>query len=441
MLFSKISTDMQQRPHSQQIFASSCALIPGGVNSPVRAFPGLDMTPLLAVKGAGSRVWDVDDNSYIDFCGSWGALILGHAYPSVVQASFEQIKHGSTFGMATPFEEALAKCLISHMPSIEKIRFVSSGTEAVMSAVRVARGYTHKNIIIKFDGNYHGHSDGFLVKAGSGVTYLNTMASSQGVPADLVKYTVSLPYNNIDTCRNFLRTHTDIAAVILEPIAGNMGVIPATQDFIDMLREETIKSNTLLIFDEVITGFRVGLHGAQALYNVDPDLTCLGKIIGGGFPAAAFGGKEEIMNCLAPLGEVYQAGTLSGNPVAMRAGFETLHELEKPYFYEELTRKTNLLTQPIQEAIIKYNLPACINQVGSMFTLFFGQNQITTHTKLDEKTYKELFVHLFKHGIYFPPSAYEAVFVSSVHTEEEIIYTRDAIVDFLSAIQSNIVLS
>ncbi len=262
---------MKERSLSQQLYASSCKLIPGGVNSPVRAFPGLNMTPLIAVKGAGSKVWDLDGNSYIDFCGSWGALILGHAHPAVVHASCEQMKLGSTFGMATPFEEAIAKCVISHMPSLEKIRFVSSGTEAVMSAVRLARGYTHKNTIIKFDGNYHGHADGFLVNAGSGVTNLNSTSSSKGVPSDLIKHTVSLPYNDTETCRMFLRTHTDVAAVLLEPMAGNMGLVPATQEFLDMLRDETIKSNSLLIFDEVITGFRVGLHGAQSLYKRERD--------------------------------------------------------------------------------------------------------------------------------------------------------------------------
>jgi glutamate-1-semialdehyde 2,1-aminomutase len=260
---------------------------------------------------------------------------------------------------------------------------------------------------------------------------LTSVSSSEGVPLDVVKHTVSLPYNDIETCRHFLQTHPDIAAVIVEPIAGNMGVVPASHDFLNMLREETTKNGSLLIFDEVITGFRVGLQGAQGLYHITPDLTCLGKIIGGGFPAAAFGGKKEIMDHLAPLGKVYQAGTLSGNPVAMQAGLATLQEIEKPGFYEKLERKTNLLTQPIQEAIINYNLPACLNQVGSMFTLFFGHKQVSCKTKLDEETYKALFLHLFEEGIYFPPSAYEAAFVSSAHIEEDLIKTRDEILKFL----------
>ncbi|MFS8563015.1 MAG: glutamate-1-semialdehyde 2,1-aminomutase [Rhabdochlamydiaceae bacterium] len=392
---------MRERLLSQKNYAASCALIPGGVNSPVRAFPGLDMTPLVAFKGAGSRVWDLDGYSYIDFCGSWGALILGHAHPAVVEAAHEQLKRGSTFGISTPFEEAIARCVITHIPSIEKVRFVSSGTEATMTAVRLARGYTHKNVIVKFDGNYHGHADGFLVNAGSGVTNLNLTSSSKGIPSDLVKNTVSLPYNDIETCRQFLRTHKDVAAVLLEPIAGNMGVVPASQAFIEMLRVETTNSSSLLIFDEVMSGFRVGLHGAQALYGIHPDLTCLGKIVGGGFPAAAFGGKREIMDCLAPLGEVYQAGTLSGNPVAMQAGLATLQEIEKPGFYEELERKTNLLTKPIQEKINRNNIPACINQVGSMFTLFLDIPMFPQKPNLMKRPIK-LFLSIFlKRGFTF----------------------------------------
>ena len=421
---------MKERFLSQENYISSCSLMPGGVNSPVRSFPGLGMTPLVAERGEGAFVWDVDENSYLDFCCSWGALILGHAHPQVVEAATAQIRLGSTFGMTTPFEESIARCVASYMPSIEKIRFVSSGTEAVMTAIRLARGFTSKNTIIKFDGNYHGHSDGLLVSAGSGVTHLQN-ASSLGIPSDILKYTVSLPYNDTEKCRSFLQTHSDIAAVILEPVAGNMGVISASQEFLDMLREETSKIDALLIFDEVITGFRVGLQGAQALYNITPDLTCLGKIVGGGFPAAALGGKKEIMDYLAPLGGVYQAGTLSGNPVAMQAGLATLEEIAKPGFYEELERKTNLVTKPIQEFIDRENLPACLNQVGSMFTLFFGHKEVSTKVKLDEDIYKTLFLYLFEEGIYFPPSAYEAAFISIVHEDEDLIRTKDLILDFL----------
>jgi glutamate-1-semialdehyde 2,1-aminomutase len=371
------------------------------------------MTPLIAVKGEGGIVWDADGFSYIDYCQSWGSLILGHAHPNVVAAAARQVELGSSFGIATPSEEALARQIIKHMPSIEKLRFVSSGTDAVMSVVRLARGFTGKNLVVKFDGNYHGHFDSFLIRAGSGVTYLNA-SSSQGVPADFTRYTASLPYNDVDAVRAFLRTHEDIAAVVLEPVAGNMGVVPAKAEFIEMLREETEKKGILLIFDEVITGFRVGLHGAQALYGVTPDLTTLGKIIGGGFPAAAFGGRREIMDCLAPLGQVYQAGTLSGSPVAMEAGRAALLEIEKPGFYEELKRKTDFLLEPLYQAGIQ------VNQVGSMFTIFVGAER-----------YKQLFVALFEQGIYFPPSQYEACFISSAHTEAQLEQTREALVGCL----------
>lgn len=400
------------RPLSKEIFNSSCQMIPGGVNSPVRAFPGLQMTPLIAERGEGDMVWDVDGNRYIDYCGSWGALILGHAHPKVVEAAIAQVQMGSSFGMATKVEAEIAAEIMKHTPSIEKIRFVSSGTEAGMSAVRVARGFTGKNTVLKFNGNYHGHFDSFLIRAGSGVSYLDG-SSSKGVPPDFVKYTVSLPYNDIDAARSFLRSQKDLAAVMLEPVAGNMGVVPASREFLQMLREETAKIGALLIFDEVITGFRVGLQSAQGLYKIVPDLSCLGKVIGGGFPAAAFGGRKEIMDCLAPLGQVYQAGTLSGNPVAMKAGLAVLKELETSGFYEDLERKTNIITDPLRQAGVK------VNQVGSMFTVFLG----------DEK-YKKLFVYLFERGIYFPPSQYEACFVSTAHTEEHLEETSTVLMQF-----------
>jgi len=400
-----------QRSLSQKVYADACGVIPGGVNSPVRAFPGLNMTPLIAERGEGDTVWDVDGNAYIDYCGSWGALILGHAHPSVVAAAVSQVENGSTFGMATPFEHALAAEIVRHLPSIEKIRFVSSGTEATMSAVRLARGFTGKSVVIKFDGNYHGHSDGFLIRAGSGVTLLGA-ASSQGVPEDLVKNTVSLPYNNIDSVRTFLRTQDNIAAVIVEPVAGNMGVVIPSKAFLEMLREETSKIGAVLIFDEVITGFRLGLGGAQDYFGIVPDLTCLGKIIGGGFPAAAFGGPCEIMDYLAPQGPVYQAGTLSGNPVAMCAGLATLHEVQKPGFYAELERKTKIITEPVSKV-------AQVITLGSMFTLF-------------PPHYKNLFLQLFERGIYFPPLQYEACFVSSAHTEAHLEATRDALLEIFN---------
>ncbi len=424
---------MPGRIKSREIFEASCRVIPGGVNSPVRAFPGLDMTPLIAVRGEGAVVWDADGHSYIDYCGSWGALILGHAHPAVVKAAEEQLRAGSSFGMATPYELQIVEKIRHHLPSMEKMRFVSSGTEAAMSAIRLARGYTGKDTIVKFEGHYHGHSDGLLVKAGSGVVQINPEASSLGVPADYTRHTVCLPFNDIKTCRDFLRQHDNIAAVILEPIAGNMGLVPAHRDFIMMLREETEKKGTLLIFDEVITGFRVGLKGAQGYYGINPDLTCLGKIIGGGFPAAAFGGSEKIMNSLAPLGGVYQAGTLSGNPVAMRAGLAVLEELEKPGFYEALEKKTELLVEGLRR------VSDCVNHIGSMFTPFFGPTEVHHRRVLDQDRYQQLFTHLFQRGVYFAPAAYETNFVSSAHTQEQIeetLYHFQKIKSYFSCVKA-----
>ncbi len=424
------------RQKSQQIYEASCAVIPGGVNSPVRAFKGLDMTPLVAVAGKGDRIWDADGHSYIDYCCSWGALILGHAPSKVVEAAFHQLMQGSSFGMMTPYEEALASRIIQHYPSVEKIRFTSSGTESTMSALRLARGYTDRSYVVKFNGNYHGHVDNLLVQAGSGVTNLTPTSSSKGVLKPAIQYTFSLPYNEVETNRTFLqqRGH-EIAAVIVEPVAGNMGVIPADPAFLKMLREETEKQGIVLIIDEVITGFRLGLGGAQAFYGISPDITCFGKIIGGGFPCAAFGGRREIMDHLAPLGEVYHGGTLSGNPVAMCAGLKTLEEIEQPGFYETLLAKTHSLTEPIQEIIQKRDLNVCLNQVASAFTLFFGCRKATCReglTTLDEALYKHLFTYLFERGIYFPPSPYEACFLSSAHTQAHLDYTRDALLTFLS---------
>ena len=396
---------------SQKVYAASCEVIPGGVNSPVRSFPGLEMTPLIAARAQGDTVWDVDGNSYIDYCGSWGALISGHCHPPIVAAALAQVQEGSSFGMATPYEQEIAEEIVKLVPSIEKIRFVSSGTEATMTAVRLARGFTGKPLLVKFNGNYHGHADGFLIRAGSGVTALQE-SSSKGIPADLVKNTISLPYNDIDTVRAFLQSRNDVAAVILEPVAGNMGVVIPSKEFLEMLREETSKIGALLIFDEVITGFRLGLQGAQGYFGITPDLTCLGKIIGAGFPAAAFGGSAEIMDYLAPLGPVYQAGTLSGNPVAMRAGLAALKEVQKPGFYEELERKTKIITEPVAEF-------ACVASIGSMFTIFTDD-------------YKSLFLHLFEQGIYFPPLQYETCFVSMAHTDEHLKMTRDVLIGYYS---------
>jgi glutamate-1-semialdehyde 2,1-aminomutase len=422
---------MMHRPVSDSIFQASCGVIPGGVNSPVRAFPGLAMTPLIAARGEGDTIWDEDGRSYIDYCGSWGALILGHAPPSVVEAACRQVQRGSSFGIATHIEQKLASRIKAHLPSIEKIRFVSSGTEASMSAIRLARGFTGRSKIIKFDGHYHGHTDSLLIQAGSGAFSLNSQASSLGVPADMVAHTVSLPFNDIERVRAYFRHAEPIAAVIVEPIAGNMGVVPASKEFLEMLREETQKNGALLIFDEVITGFRVGLKGAQHHYGVTPDLTCLGKIIGGGFPAAAWGGSAEIMDHLAPLGQVYQAGTLSGNPVAMQAGYHTLAEVEREGFYEELEEITEQFLRPIRKAM---EGQGCIQSIGSMFTLFFGPERVGSREDLsclNKARFQQFFTFLFERGVYIPPSAYEACFISTAHTAAHLQVTQDLMLDFI----------
>jgi glutamate-1-semialdehyde 2,1-aminomutase len=378
------------------------------------------MTPLIAARGEGAIVWDADGHPYIDYCHSWGALILGHCHPAVVEAATDQMKLGAGFGMATPVELLIAQKICKHFPSIDKLRFVSSGTEATMSAIRLARGYTGKDKIIKFEGHYHGHSDGLLIKAGSAVVQINPEASSKGVPADFIRHTVCLPFNDIGAVRDYIRSQGDIAAVILEPVAGNMGLVPSDSDFLTMLREETEKKRIVLIFDEVISGFRVGLQGAQGLYKITPDLTCLGKIIGAGFPAAAFGGKAAIMDHLAPMGEVYQAGTLSGHPVAMRAGLAALLQLEKPGFYENLEVKTTLLVEALRRMMRDKKINGCVHHLGSMFTPFFGASEVCQKVTLDQDRYGHFFKQLFKQGIYMAPSPYEVNFVSSAHTNDHI---------------------
>lgn len=419
---------------SEEIYQRSVECMPGGVSSPVRAWTRMGRYPIAIEKGKGDLIWDVEGRTYIDYCMGWGSLILGHAPDNVVRASVEQLERGSSFGMATPYELALAEKIKQLLPSMEKMRFVSSGTEATMSALRLARGFTGRPVVVKFSGHYHGHSDGLLVDAGSGVSHL-PKATSAGIPETVIQNTVSLPFNDIEVCRAYLQSRSDIAAIILEPIAGNMGVVPAEKPFLQMLREEATRSGAILIFDEVISGFRVGLGGAQEHYNVTPDLTCLGKIIGGGFPAAAFGGRKEIMDWIAPLGAVYQAGTLSGSPVAMCAGLATVAELERPGFYSELERKTRLLTDPIEHWLEQHRFPGVLTRIGSMFTLFFGPTQVQCAEDLKDlsnEQFNNLFLYLIEKGIYPPPAAQEAWFVSESHTEEHLLYTRDTILAFLN---------
>ena len=423
------------RKNSAAIFEQCCAVIPGGVNSPVRSFKAMGFSPPLIVEsGNGDLIRDVDGKEYIDYCGSWGALILGHAHPDIVRAVQEQMTKGSTFGIATKIEGEIAQKVVSLVPSIEKLRFVCSGTEATMTALRLARGYTERAKIVKFTGHYHGHSDALLIQAGSGVASLNPTATSKGVNLSVIADTVCLPFNDFAAVRSFFRTSpvaSQVAAVILEPITGNMGTVLPEPGFLEMLREETRKVGALLIFDEVITGFRVGLQGAQGLYGIDPDLTCLGKVVGGGFPVAALGGKRQILDCLAPLGSVYQAGTLSGNPIAMRAGLETLRKVEAPLFYDNLLQKTNRLTLPLRELM---QGRGCLQQCGSMFSIFFGLNKVASKEDLralDEATFVRLFRHLFDRGIYIPPSSHEAWFISNAHTDAHLDYTLECIRAFM----------
>lgn len=425
------------RTQSEEIYTKACSVIPGGVNSPARSFKGLGITPMIVERGSGDSIYDVDRRSYIDFCGSWGALILGHAHPEIVKATCEQIALGTSFGIATAIEENLARLVVDLIPSIEKIRFVNSGTEATMTAMRLARGFTERPKILKFTGHYHGHSDALLVQAGSGVASINPLATSKGVNLSTIADTLCFPFNDREKIRSFFRQSPEasqVAAVILEPITGNMGVVLPEPGFLETLREETERVGALLIFDEVITGFRVGLTGAQGLYGIDPDLTCFGKVIGGGFPVAAVGGKAKILDHLAPLGQVYQAGTLSGNPVAMRAGLETLQRLQAPHFYERLQQKADRLAQPIQEMLQRKKINACLQQAGSMLNLFFGLKQVKCREdlqQLDQEQFVQFFRYLFERGVYISPHSQEAWFVSAAHTDAHLDEAADTICEFL----------
>lgn len=425
------------RPKTNALYEELKCHLPGGVNSPIRACRSMQQLPMVVSSGSGDMITDVDGRHYIDYCGSWGALLHGHAHPEILEAVARRMKRGTSFGIATEVELDLALAVKRLIPSIEKIRFVSSGTEATMSAVRLARGYTKRELVIKFSGHYHGHADFFLVKAGSGVIDLCPDASSAGIPKDFVKHTINLTFNDIEACQKVFDQYGDkIAAVILEPVAGNIGVVPAEPAFIDFLRKETEKVGALLIFDEVITGFRVAKGGAQSLYNVKPDLTCLGKILGGGFPAAAFGGRKEVMDQLAPDGPVYQAGTLSGNPVAMEAGLQSLRLLDRPGFYEELERKTALIVNPLNETIRKHKLNLAVQQVGSMFTLFFGVQKVNSFEealKANTKEFAAFFRDLFEKGVYMPPLQHEPWFVSAAHSDENLKKTAFYIIDYLES--------
>ena len=415
---------------SIEMFREAQEFIPGGVNSPVRAFKAVGGDPLFIERADKAYIWDVDGNKYIDYVCSWGPMILGHRYPSVVNALREQLEKGTSFGAPTELETELAKLIIRAVPSIEKVRMVNSGTEATMSAIRLARGYTKRNKIVKFEGCYHGHADFLLIKAGSGALTLG-VPSSPGVPESIAQNTISARFNDKDSLKEiFEKEGEDIAAVVVEPIAGNMGVVLPKDGYLEFLRDITKQYGSLLIFDEVMTGFRVSYGGAQSVYNIDPDITCLGKIIGGGLPVGAYGGKREIMAYVAPEGEVYQAGTLSGNPLAMAAGIATLKELSKPGIYQELEEKSKKLEQGIKQAALNNGIPITQNRAGSMLCTFFTSTEVVdydTACTSDTKLFARFFRELLKEGIYIAPSQFEAMFVSIAHTDEDIDVTIDAV--------------
>ncbi|WP_371264275.1 glutamate-1-semialdehyde 2,1-aminomutase [Nitrosospira sp. Nsp14] len=408
---------------NQQLFERSQQYIPGGVNSPVRAFKSVGGTPIFFERGLGPQAWDADGNVYIDYVGSWGPLILGHAHPEVVAAVQAAAQKGLTFGAPTAAELEIAELLCNLVPSIEQVRLVSSGTEATMSAIRLARGYTGRNRIIKFEGCYHGHDDALLVKAGSGaLTFGNP--SSAGVPAETASSTVVLDYNDMNGIEQaFSQFGDEIAAIIVEPVAGNMNLVAPNPGFLPGLRELCTRHGSVLIFDEVMTGFRVGLECAQGLYGVKPDLTTLGKVIGGGMPMAAFGGRRDIMQCLAPLGAVYQAGTLSGNPVAVAAGLATLRLVQEPGFYDKLSARTRQLTEGLTAAAQERGIVFCAQAVGGMFGLYFRKSLPTSYAEVmscDKEAFNRFFHAMLKAGVYFAPSAFEAGFVSATHGDVEI---------------------
>jgi len=415
---------------SEAYFQQAQKIIAGGVNSPVRAFKSVGREPVFIDSASGPFLYNVEGKQYIDYVGSWGPMILGHAHPVVIDKVRRAVEKGLSFGAPTLIETELAAKIVQLMPAIEKIRMVNSGTEAAMSVIRLARAYTKRDKIVKFEGCYHGHADSLLVKAGSGaLTY--GVPTSPGVPAEIARHTITLTYNDDTAIKDiFEQQGDDIACIIVEPVAGNMNCVPATQNFLETLREVSRSHDTLLIFDEVMSGFRVALGGAQSLYNIQPDLTILGKIIGGGMPVGAFGGKADIMDHLAPDGPVYQAGTLSGNPVAMTAGLATLEILETPGFYKELADKTGSLTEGLQLVADKAGIPLTTNRSGGMFGLFFSEKTgITTFEQVmqcDKNRFTRFFGGMLDQGIYLAPSAFEAGFVSAAHTEDEINATIDA---------------
>ena len=422
---------------SDSLFEAAQRLLPGGVNSPVRAFGAVGDRPFFVARAAGATIWDVDGRAYLDFLGSWGPLILGHAAAPVVEAVTEAARRGTSYGAPTPGEVEIAEVISRAVPSVEMLRLVSSGTEAAMSAIRLARGATGRDAIVKFEGCYHGHADSLLVKAGSGGATFS-MPDSAGVPASLASLTLTLPFNDLEMVRGILdaRGH-EVAAVIVEPVAGNMGVVPPAPGFLQGLRELTRRHGALLVFDEVITGFRVAYGGAQSLYGVTPDLTCLGKIIGGGLPLAAYGGRRDLMEHVAPLGKVYQAGTLSGNPLAVAAGQATLRALADPTVYRRLDALGSRLAAGLEAAAREAGVALVVNRVGSMLTAFFTRRPVTDYASAkgaDTARYAKFFHGMLSRGIFLAASQFEAAFVSLAHTEEDIERAAEAAREVLRAL-------
>jgi len=418
-----------KRKKSIAVYRRALEMIPGGVDSPVRAFKAIGISPTFVDRAKGSKIWDIDGNEYIDYVGSWGPMILGHAHPGVVAALKKAIPKGTSYGAPTFLEVELAAKVKKAFPSMELMRMVSSGTEAVMSAIRLARGYTGRDKILKFEGCYHGHGDSLLVKAGSGATTFG-IPDSLGVPEDLAKHTLTASYNDLEGVKSLVRQYSgQIACIIVEPIAGNMGVVLPEREFLEGLRKVCNGEGIILVFDEVISGFRVAYGGAQELYQIKADLTCLGKIIGGGLPVGAYGGKREIMEKIAPLGGVYQAGTLSGNPLAMTAGMVTLELLKSKKVYQDLEKKTSYLTEAISEKAEENGISITINRGTGMFTLFFTAGPVRdyrTAKTSDTKRFAQFFIEMMEQGIYLPPSQFEAWFISLAHTQKDLDQTIEA---------------
>lgn len=422
---------------SKQLFEQAVELIPGGVNSPVRAFKAVGDFPVFIEKGEGSKLYDVDGNQYVDYICSWGPLLLGHQPAVVTAAVQEALLKGSTYGAPTALEVEIAKMIVDAVPSVEMVRMVNSGTEATMSAIRLARGYTGRNKLVKFEGCYHGHADHLLIKAGSGALTFG-VPSSPGVPASIASETLTATYNDLDSVKKLFAEYPDqIAAVIVEPVAGNMGLVPPVAGFLEGLRAVTKEHGALLIFDEVISGFRASYGGAQKVFNIMPDLTCLGKIIGGGLPVGAYGGRKEIMEHVAPVGPVYQAGTLSGNPVAMAAGIATLKELARPGVYETVEAKTRTLAVGLQAAADAAGVKVCINQSASLLTVFFTDQKVDSYAasmSSDTAKFKVFFQSMLNQGIYLPPSQFECWFVSLAHSDADIAATIEAAKNAFAAV-------